>query len=204
MKKEGKRLLEWAGEFAAQNFQTASQEDILSSFGIIAHSFGVQALGTAVGFKFALSQEDNTEALNYGRKVLGDLAKSIREFFELMHSIRDMNIQASWQETSVLEPDRNKILKIVKGWQETTLELYDVDSPNYLDSEGNPQPFKEVKLSAELLSLLYALEGNSLRGFQKCPICKRIFFHWRKKDRIYCSSKCKNYAAVLRYRSKAS
>jgi hypothetical protein len=197
MKLEGKRLLEWAGDFAAQNFQTASQEDILSAFSHVAHCFGVQALGKAVSFKLALSQENNTEALTYGRKVLGDLAGKIREFFELMYSI-------SWQETSVLEPDKNRILKIVKGWQETTLELYDVDSPNYLDSEGNPQPFKEVKLSAELLSLLYALEGNSLRGFQKCPICKRIFFHWRKKDRIYCSSKCKNYAAVLRYRSKAS
>lgn len=199
---QGKRLLEWAGDFAAKDFQAATEKDLLSNFSDIAHYLGVQALGKAVGFKIGLSQEENSDAIRYGRKKLSELAESINHFFEIMYFAKSQNIQMVWDETSVLELDRNKNLQFVKGWREINLKFYDYGSPDFLDNEGNPKPFKELKLPGDLVPLLYALEGSPLSRFLKCPSCGRIFFHWRKKDRIYCSKKCKTREATRRYREK--
>jgi hypothetical protein len=203
MKKlQGERLLEWAGDFAAKDFQAATEKDLLNNFSEIAQHLGVQALGDALTFKIGLSQEENSDTIRYGRKRLSELAESIRHFFEVIYFVRDRNIQIAWDETSVLEMDRDKNLQFVKGWKEINLKFYDFGGPDFLDDEGNPKPFKKMILPGDLVPLLYALEGSPLSRFLKCPSCGRIFFHWRKKDRIYCSKKCKGREATRRYREK--
>lgn len=192
---EGKRVLEWAGEFAAQDFKNMSKLEILNSFDSLIN-IGIHGdwnANIARILDWIDSKENEAESLEEAREDLQQKAEKIKEFFKLMFNLKKFPaLQLETYTRRVIFRGENSELGVMDWNDNFTLEAFvgDEKSPTVL------QLGEKVKFPSFIISLYNALPDSNISGFRQCPECGRYFYHWRKRERTFCSRTCKGRAAA--------
>jgi len=132
-----------------------------------------------------------------------------KHLFKILYDLKmelssGVNILLGWNsDSTALFTDQSKSPRI-RSYVDKEITLT-VKRVNYLVDGGyDSEVINTIVMSSEFLPLLVDLENINLNMFLKCEECGEIYFHWRKRQRKYCSKACQNRAGVKRHREKTT
>jgi len=140
--------------------------------------------------------------------LLVAIQKKLKELFEALYLLKEtaqdnVSFILTWDSCSrAIFTDTTSSPEV--GAYSDSIVLY--GEKVVIDPDGEvaikPERIVLIELQGYFLPLLKDIELVSLSMFCRCKECERVYFHWRKRERKYCSKACQKRAGLYRHRWK--